>query len=442
MDQEIETSQKIFQGKEFTFTIHQKPKCVVEFHLQASPLFTQTAYQKAVKAVNKQVTIPGFRKGKAPQELIIKKHTQAIEEEWKQQMANIAFPEAEALAQIPVLKKNTTINFNVTSHSLDKGSTLVFTFETNPTTPSVDPNQFILNPVSRPAVTDKEINETIRQIHFFFSTWTPVKERPVQEGDFVTLDVNLLEPPSSLFQNTRFETTTHSMGKWMMDLVIEKQLGDYIEGISTPDADLPEEEKAAFSPKKVSILIKAIETVTLPTIDDNYYQMLGVSNAEELRLSITRLLNEKADAHVREEERSQAVQFLLHQHPFDLPSSFIMDETRFRMRQLTLDPDFSEHWKNLSSEKQKSSMQAMMEQSEKSVRLFYLCNQMIREKNIEIVPEKIIEPAGTILEALVKPPSDHYIQENGNLKEAEAYSRLILEAAEDYLISQAKLKLS
>lgn len=438
MEQDNRANQEEFKAKEFTFTVEHQPKCRVLFHVHASPQFAKEAYKKAIKNVSKEVSLPGFRKGKAPEALIIKKHSKAIDEEWKQQLANSAFPEAEQIAKIPVIKKEAKINFDIKKYSLEEGAELTFSFETTPTVPSIDLSQFKLEPVKRPATTDKEVAETIRQIRFYFAEWKPIEDRPVEEGDFVLLDVDLLEPPSSVFQKTRFEVRDHSMAQWMKPLVIGMKVGESTEGISTPDEELPEEEKAGFTPKKVKITLRRLEEALLPPLDHHYYQKLGVANEEELRPKIEQLLNKKADAHVKEEERVQAVNFLLNQHPFDLPPSFVTNETRSRMQQLSKDPLFMQQWQKSSKAEQQEMLENMMSQSEKAVRLFYLCNQLCKEKNIKISPEDLPHSSSSVLEMLIDPQQEHYASDNSVLQAAETYSRLILEKAEDYLITEAK----
>ena len=429
-----------FKGKDLTFTIHRKPKCTVEFHVKASPSLVKAAYQNAVKAVSKHVSFPGFRKGRAPPEAVQKKYPGEIDKEWQQEIANAAFPECEKIAHIPILKKDSKISFNLKSHSLDKGAELVLTFETEPTIPAVEPKKFNLNPVERPAVTDVQIEETIRQIHFFFAQWKPINDRPVQEGDFVILDVEVIDnaPSHPLFSNTRFEVTDKSMAKWMKDLVIGQQIGSSVEGESYPDATVSEKEKENFPAKKIRITVKVIEEAILPPMDEKLLSMVGVTSHDELRSNVERLLNEKADSHVKEAQRTQVVDFLLHQHPFDLPPSFIMNETRFRMKQLSSDPQFSAEWSKMTKDEQNNAIQALMSQSEKAVRLFYICNRLIKDAGIKISPEDLPKPPTTPLEVLIRPQPDYQLQEQDELKEAEAYSRLILEKAEDYIIQQAK----
>ena len=54
------------------------------------------------------------------------------------------------------------------------------------------------------------------------------------------------------------------MAKWMRDLVIGKNTGESVEGVSVPDDDASQEDKENLKPKKVRLTIKAIDTATLP----------------------------------------------------------------------------------------------------------------------------------------------------------------------------------
>ena len=62
----------------------------------------------------------------------------------------------------------------------------------------------------------------------FFASWQHVNDRPIQEGDFVLLDVDVIEeiPAVPLFVKTRFEVTEKSMAKWMYELVVGRNKGD------------------------------------------------------------------------------------------------------------------------------------------------------------------------------------------------------------------------
>lgn len=436
MEQAAEES-KILQNENVRFTVHHKPACIVEFDIEALEPLVKSAQKKAIRTISKEVTFPGFRKGKGPEELILKNYPKEIDKEWQQEIANICFQECQKLAKTPLLHRDAKITYKIKSHSLS-GALLILSLETEPKIPHVDPKQLQLKPVKRPDVNEEKVEETIRQIQLFFANWQHVHDRPVQEGDFVLLDVDVIEehPPMPLFSHTRFEVTEKSMAKWMRDLVLGKKIGDSLEGISVPDEDASKEDKEELKPRKVRVIIKSIDLATLPALDEEFAKELGASSLEDMRMKIKDLLNKQADSHVQEAYREQVNEFLL-THPFDLPATLIEKETQFRFRQLLQDNGFQKYWENLNPEDRKKTIQLIYQQSEKAVRMFYLSRQVIAEAGIRITADDIPLPASSPLELLIKPQKMFHHQQNSEIEHAEAFSRLVLEKAEDFIIKNA-----
>lgn len=432
------TDTQVFQNERVRFTIHQRPACVVEFDVEALEPLCRDARKQAIKSIAKEVTLPGFRKGKAPEAMIAKSYEKEIDKESQNALANIAFTDCQKLANIPLLHRDTQVVFKMKSHS-QTGALLTLSFETEPKPPQIDPKRMHLKAVKRPAVNEDKVNETIRQIQLFFANWQHVTDRPIQEGDFVLLDVDVIEetPHTPLFSHTRFEVSDKSMAKWMKDLVLGKNGGDVLEGVSIPDESASEEDKENLKPKKVRVKINSVDTATLPALDEDFVKKLGVKSTDELKTNVEQLLNKQADAHVQEAHREQASEFLLKEYAFDLPKSLIEKETHFRVRQLMNDPDFNTYWGGLRDEDRKKTVMTIHEQSEKAVRMFYLCRQIISDAKISVSTNDIPPPATNVLEMFLNPQKLFHHKRNPEVEHAEAFSRLVLEKAEDFVISNA-----
>ncbi len=432
------TAPQQFQNEEVRFTVHQRPACVVEFDVEAFGSLTKAAKHKAIKAVAKQVSLPGFRKGRVPDELVLKNYPNELDKEWQQAIATLAFNACEKLCQIRMLHREGKVTFKLKSHSLN-GALLTLSFETEPNIPTIDPATLHLKAVKRPEVNEEKVAETVRQIQLFFATWEKIEDRPIQENDFLLLDVDVIEenPPSPLFSNTRFEVTKKSMAQWMYDLVLGKRMDDQVEGISVPDESASKEDQEELKPKKVRITIKKIESPTYPPLDETFIKNLGVSSKEELHEKLTQLLNKQADEHVQEALRQQVGDLLLSQFPFDLPQTLMTEETRFRFKQLGQDPEFRTYWENLPQEERNKTVQLISTQAEKAVRLFYLCRKIVHDAKLPVTAQDIPPPASTVLELLINPQKLFHHQRTPEVEHAEAYSRIVLEKAEDYLIAHA-----
>lgn len=429
-----------FQNDQVKVIVHRKPACRVEFEVEAFASLVKTAQKKAVKVVGKEVSLAGFRKGKAPDHLVLKNYPTQVDKQWQECIADLAFRESEKLAKIPMLNNEPKISFNMKSHSLD-GARLILGFETEPTVPSINPKDIELKATEHPVVNDEKVNETIRQVQLFFSAWNKISDRPVKEGDFVILDVDVIEeePHKKLFSNVRFEVTDGSMAKWMKELVLDHNTGEILEGISTPDANVPEGDKEAFKPKKVRVEIKEIEEAVIPELNDSFANKVGAPSVDEMKVSIKKLLTKQADAHVQEKMREQLSDVLLTKYPFDIPSSLIDRETRFRMQQLLKDEEFGNHWKNMTNEARKRTVTSIAEQSEKAVRMFYLCRKILAEAKIKVSANDLPNPPSSPLEFLLGDRHDFNPQENSEIHQAEAFSRILLEKAEDYVIANATI---
>jgi trigger factor len=429
---------QILSNEDVRFSIHRKPACIVEFDVEASKKLVNEAHDTAAKRIAKEVTLPGFRKGKAPKDLVLKNYEAQVDKEWQQAIADLGFRACEKLAKIPLLHRDARVTYKMKSHS-PEGALFSLSFETEPTIPSVDPKQMQLKAVKRPEVNEEKVSETIRQVQLFFAEWHAVTDRGAQEGDYVLLDVDVIEesPATPLFSHTRFEVKQKSMSKWMYDLVLGKNVGDSVEGVSVPDADASQEDKEELKPKKIRITIKAIDTATLPELNDTFAQKIGAKTVDELRTNVTNLLEKQANDHVLEAQREQASQFLLTQYPFDLPATLVEKETHFRLKQLMQDKDFVKYWESLKTEDRKKTLTTIHEQSEKAVRMFYLCRKVLADAHIRISAQDVPPPATTPLEFLLNPQKLFHHQKNTEIEHAEAFSRLVLEKAEDYVVEHA-----
>jgi len=438
MEQKVEAQTPLeFSNENLKVKVHFKPHCKVELEVHAEPSIVKEAHRKAVKIIGKEVTLPGFRKGKAPEALVEKNYAKQIDGQWQKAIADLVFLDSIKLINIPLLNNDPKIGYNMKSHSME-GSSLLLFFETEPTIPQIDPKDIVLKAVERPAVNEDKVNETLRQLQLFFAEWKKM-DRPIQEKDFVTLDVDVIEeePPYKLFADVRFEVTDRSMARWMKDLIIGHQQGEVLEGISTPDKDASKKDQDDLKPKKVRVAIKQVEEATFPEFTDEFAVRLGAPSVDVMRTRVEQLLNQKADGHVQEKLREEVSDVLLEKYRFDVPMSLIDREVRFRMQQLLQDQEYLQHWNSMTPEAKKRSVASIAEQSEKAVRMFYLCRKILTDAKISLSPKDLPKAPETPLGMLLGERRDFHPQGDTEVHQAEAFSRLLLEKAEDFIIAHA-----
>ncbi len=429
-------SEELIHG-DVRVNVQHKPGCRVELTVKASSTLVKQARKAAIKNVSKDVLLPGFRKGKAPEEMILKKFPQDVEKQLHKSIADLAFVEAQKHLKISVLNNNAPISFDLKSQS-EEGAELVFSFETEPKIPSIDPKLFQPKPIPRAEVAEKQIEEAIRQMMFYYAKWTPVEERPIQQGDYIMIDLDTVEGDvvQKVFHHIRFEVSPDRMANWMKQLVIGAKSGDVLEGLSEPDEQATEEEKAGFKPKNVRLSILKVEEAVLPELDDEFAKKVGASDVAHMRQSITDLLNKQVDDKVRAELEEQVNEFLVREYAFDLPHSLIDAERKHRHKQLLEETKFKAEWNRMSQEERKAHEEKLTQDSTNAVRLFYLSRQVVQEAKIPVTHKEVQDEAIALLQShgnrnveIDRVPKEVY---------ALALSKVILAKTQDYVIEQQK----
>ncbi len=411
-----------------------KPHCQVEMRIKTVPSLFEKARLEGSKIVGKQVTLPGFRKGKASPETIAQKFPKDVEKETHTALADMAFQEAMALTNVRPLNRSSKVVFDLKKID-DTGAELIFTFETEPTIPHVDPKQCILKPAESTQPTEKQVNEAIRQAQFFFADWKEITERPVQEGDYLLIDLDTIEGDvvERVFTKVRFEVSKERMAEWMQKLVIGAKIGDVVEGLSELDAEATEEEKKNFQPKKTRVSIVKIEETILPALDDEFAKKLRVDNVQAMQNSITQMLHEQLKQKVHEEQRSEILTFLAETYPFEIPQSLLNAEIDHRKNNFFRDAQFKKSWDTKSPEEQEDFLKNLRLEAANAVRLFYLSRQIVRENNLGITHKEVQDIAVQLLqrEGKQRPISPDAIPQEIR---ALALSKVILAHAQDYII--------
>jgi trigger factor len=427
--------QKENNEKNIKVKVEKKTKCQIVLDIEADETLIKKAKEQALKDIKKDVVLPGFRKGKAPESTVLKKYPALFEEKFEKKLADLSFMMAVEKEKIPKISQGSKIIFNITEKT-QTSAKINFKYETEPEVPKVDPKGFKLKTSKKIEATKKEIDEAVRQIRFFNASWKEV-DRPIKENDYILIDLDSLEAekPLRVFSDTRFEVSDKGMAIWMKNLVLGKNKNDTLEGISQPDTNASEEERQKFEPKKVLVTVKKIEEAILPAIDDDLAKKVGAKNVEDMYDLIKKMLTDNKLKQHNAENRKKVYEFLLKTYDFELPDSLIQNEITYRKDSAFKNPDFKKKFNKMNKDQKDQFEEALLKQSIDSIKIFYLSKQIVADNDIKITNEEITQRAFDIIyrETGQKPdfkniPRNIY---------ALALSQLVLTKAEDYILDQA-----
>jgi len=418
--------------------IHRKPACRIEMHVKTNAQMVKEARKNAIKSVSKEISLPGFRKGRAPDEMILKKFPADVEKQMSKAIADLAYVAAQKEAKIPLLNNNSQISFDLKNQSVETGAEVVFSFETEPKIPHVDASGFVEKPVVKAEVGEKQVEEAIRQMRFFYAHWKPVEDRPIQDGDYIMIDLDTVEGDvvQKVFHHIRFEVSKERMASWMKNLVAGAKSGDVLEGVSEADDNATDAEKAEFKPKNVRLTILKVEEAMLPEVDDEFAKKVGAPDVAQMRQSIADLLNKQADEKVHTELCEQVNDYLLDTYTFDLPQSLIDTERKHRLNQMTHDPKFKGKWAKMSQEERKQLEDRLSNEANQAVRLFYLSRQIVQDAKIPVTHQEVQNEAVSIYQSHGQRNAD--IDQMPKEIYALALSKVILTKAQEMILSSAK----
>lgn len=382
---------KKFEGNGVVVEMTQEPGCIIKVKVNLDAKSTSTCHKKAIKAVNKRISIPGFRKGKAPDSSIVERFSSHIEQEFKENIVQEAFEQALQLSQIYPIRKESITRPKVVSSSLEEGSEVTFSFETTPELPVIDFSKIKLDAVEKKPIDETRIDEIIKEIKKSHASYEEQIDRTVQEGDFVDLTINAQFEDGQMrpvVEKRRFEVN-NQMYHWLKNLVIGMKTGETKEGVMTPNPDASEQEKNEFKQMPVMVEVLGIYTILLPEFDDTLAEKLGAKTKEEVLEKIRHNLELQALDEQREKQVSNLEEELLKLYPIDLPSVIVLEEKKERIKNRLAGLKTMKLTDEQILARQKEIEDEINDEVMRAIRLYYLYEQIAKQGNLSVSKEEL-----------------------------------------------------
>ena len=331
-----------FKNTNIAVNVEKYPDSKVTFHIIVSPEATKIAHKSAIKSVSKEVSIPGFRKGKAPESFITEKFGSHVTDEWKLTCVNTSLNEAFKLTEIYPLSDKSVSSPKVHSISNEEGTNFTVDFEAYPIVPIINPSDIQIYTVKPVPVTQEDIEERIHDVLLSSATWDDINDRPLKHGDFATLHIESADNPDLvLCDNQRFEMTEKRM-KWLFKVLLGKTAGDVVEAISEkeekekdscqacddPTQDHHHHHEEEFKPTNCKITLTAVQAAVLPELNDETVKKMGAESVEIFRQRVEETLKRDAQDKADHEMKQQIDGQLVKLYPFDLPISIVRKQIR------------------------------------------------------------------------------------------------------------------
>jgi trigger factor len=287
----------------------------------------------AYRSIANQVKIPGFRKGKIPKQIIDAQiGADVVRDEFIQAAVPTYYRQAisdEDLAPISDPEIDLDDEFDV-----DRPLVFTAVVEVRPRLELTEADYKGVK-VLKPSVevTDEEVDDWVNRLRERFSELEPA-ERPVQDGDFATIDVKATADGEEVDGLARTDylyfVGSGEFGPTLDAEIVGKKAGDILKVSEeiTPSAG----EELAGKNADMTILVKDVKARILPEPDDGFAKTASeFDTIDQLRDDLRTRLGELKEREAEGVVRDRALQAMIDTVEVDLPESLVEDETDHRV---------------------------------------------------------------------------------------------------------------
>lgn len=363
----------------------------------------EKALQNAYKKQKNKISLPGFRKGKVPRQMIEKMYGPEI---FYDDAANELIPKAYAKAYdesgLDIVSRP-----EIDVVQIEKGKPFVFTAEVA-IKPEVTLGEYKGLEVDKVStrVTQKEIDAKVQKEAEKNAREIVVEDRPVQDGDEVIMDFEGFVDGVA-FEGGKGENYPLTIGSGSFIPGFEEQLvGAEAEKEVEVNVTFPEDYHAEELKGKAAVFkctVHEIKTKEIPEIDDEFASEVSeFDTLEEYKADIKAKIKEQKVAEGKTKQEDQVVEQAVKNASYEIPEAMVdtqvsqmMDEFSQRIRSQGLSMEQYFQFTGMTQEKM---LEEMRPQAVKRIETRLVLEAIVKAENIEITDERLDEEIAKMAE--------------------------------------------
>lgn len=309
--------------------IEKLEKNMAKLTIEASAEDFEAAIQKAYNKNKGKINIPGFRKGKAPRQVIERMYGKEV---FYEDAANELIPDAYAKA-VDECTEEIVSQPKIDVVQLEAGKPFIFT-ATVALKPEVTLGKYKGVKVSKQnrEVTEADIDAELNRQREENSRTITVENRPVQTGDTAVIDfegsVDGVAFDGGKGENYSLEIGSHSFIDTFEDQLIGKNTGDEVEVNVTFPEDYQASELAG-KPALFKVKINEIKEKELPELDDEFAaEVSEYDTLAEYKEDIKRELTQKKEKAAKDAIESEVIEAIVADSKMDIPDAMVATQQR------------------------------------------------------------------------------------------------------------------
>ena len=355
-------------------------------------------FEKAVEQVyrkeNKKITIPGFRKGKAPRSFVEKVYGSQV---FYEDAINALYPAAleEAVKEAGVEYVEDKVDFELVAAGKD-GLCFKVTITTKPEV-SIENYRGVAIEKKPVKVTDEDVDAEVRKVQDRNSRMVTVEDREAQTGDITVIDYEGFVDGVA-FEGGKAENATLNLGSNTFIPGFEEQVAGHKTGEEFEiNVKFPEEYHAAELAGKDAVFkikLHEIKVRELPEVDDDFVKDVSdFDTVDAYRADLREKLTKSAEERSKNEVENAIIDKLTELVQAEIPQAMyenrINDDVRdfaYRLQSQGLNLDTYMKYTGMDNEALRGSFRP---QAERQVKVRLALEKIAALENIQPTDEEL-----------------------------------------------------
>lgn len=291
--------------------------------------------EKAFAGIQKKATLSGFRKGKAPLQMIKKFYRNAMQDEVMRRLyEQTLFPalddhkiepvDAPLIQDMPLVEEGTPFKYAALVEIM----------------PQILLNDYkgLVVKKERYVANTAAVEAEIERMRENMAQLTPVEDGAVEEGQLLTVDYSFSvagQPDEdSKGQDAQVEVTTGRLLPGLAEGLIGMRIGE----TKAIEVTVPDEQGNAETAGKqgtFTVTLKEIKKKELPALNDEFAQQFGdFETIDDMRAKLTEMREQQELERIKTDLKVRVIDALIAKNPLEVPDSMVRRQVEFMLENM------------------------------------------------------------------------------------------------------------
>ena len=398
-----------------SFKVEQlEEKNMVKLVIEASAEEFEAGLNAAYNKNKNKISVPGFRKGKAPRKMIEQLYgSQIFFEDAANEIIPDAYADAAKESGLDIVSQP-----KVSIEQLEAGKPFIFAAEVA-VRPEVELGEYKGVEVTKAdvEVTDADVEEELKKVQDQNSRTVSVEDRAVKDGDMTVIDFEGFIDGEA-FEGGKGENYPLTIGSHsFIDTFEEQMIGMNIGEEKELNVTFPEDyhaENLKGKPATFKVTVKEIKEKQFPELDDDFAQDVSdFDTLAEYKDDLKKKIAERKESEAKAKKESEAIEKVVEAAKMDIPQAMIdtqvnrmLEDFAMRLQQQGLSVEQYFQYTGMTADK---IMEEMKPEAVKRIKNSLVLEAVAKAENIEVSEEEF--------EAELQKMADMYKMEIEKIKE-------------------------